>query len=273
MGAITPPAEAAWTPAKVVELARLSAEGYSAGLIADILGVTRSAVLHRQNRAGIQRPTRRELAHHRTTSIWTPERVAELVKLTAEGYSGGMIAQMFGITRNAVIGRQTRMKIRTSQQYEDGKSLVRRYGRHRSPWTEEMNADLKRMSEEGCRAADIAEHLGVTKGAVTNKQKRMGLRHVSSQRKSYITGRPRHYQPSLFSILPDSNIPDALRIGLMDIHDEQCRALLDEKGDDGLALYCGHPTFGGKSYCAGHCRIFYQAPVQKDSAPFLQAAE
>jgi hypothetical protein len=43
-------------------------------------------------------------------SFWTPERDARLQRLEAEGLSGAKIAERLGTTRNAVIGRSSRLR-------------------------------------------------------------------------------------------------------------------------------------------------------------------
>lgn len=42
-------------------------------------------------------------------NVWTDERVAELVKLRAEGWSFGQLARRFHVTRNAVCGKLDRL--------------------------------------------------------------------------------------------------------------------------------------------------------------------
>ena len=42
---------------------------------------------------------------------WTPERVELLKKLWAGGYSGSIIAERMGITRNAVLGKADRLSL------------------------------------------------------------------------------------------------------------------------------------------------------------------
>lgn len=45
-------------------------------------------------------------------NTWTPERVEQLARLWAEGYSGSQIAeQLGGVSRNAVIGKVTRLNL------------------------------------------------------------------------------------------------------------------------------------------------------------------
>lgn len=46
-----------------------------------------------------------------TTLFWTPERVDYLVRKWAEGYSGGVIARELGTTRNAIVGKVSRLHL------------------------------------------------------------------------------------------------------------------------------------------------------------------
>jgi hypothetical protein len=48
--------------------------------------------------------------------------------------------------------------------------------------------------------------------------------------------------------------PASLDIPLLSLRHRHCREVTGT-GDDGLALYCGHPKSGTTSYCAHHRRI------------------
>ena len=52
-----------------------------------------------------------------------------------------------------------------------------------------------------------------------------------------------------------------LKIGLLDLEDHHCRYPLDEKGKDGLELFCGHSVEENVSYCAGHCRVVFNPRI------------
>jgi len=58
-----------------------------------------------------------------------------------------------------------------------------------------------------------------------------------------------------------TNIPLAGKppITIDELRYNTCRAVVGH-GDDGLAVYCGDLTFGIKSFCEGHCALFYVAP-------------
>ncbi len=47
---------------------------------------------------------------------------------------------------------------------------------------------------------------------------------------------------------------EVLNVRLMELRHHHCREVTGT-GDDGLALYCGHPRSGRTSYCRHHRRI------------------
>lgn len=62
--------------------------------------------------------------------MWTEERLAELVKLKAQGLSSSRIAYRLGsVTRNAVIGKLHRMGLTTPRAARAAKRVVRRFTR------------------------------------------------------------------------------------------------------------------------------------------------
>jgi len=46
----------------------------------------------------------------------------------------------------------------------------------------------------------------------------------------------------------------SLNIGILDLSEIHCREVTGT-GDNGLAVYCGHPKIEGSSYCEIHTRI------------------
>jgi len=101
-------------------------------------------------------------------SNWTEERVALLTKLWNEGQSGGQISKRLGITRNAVIGKVTRLGL---PQRAQPSRPVRRPptrlahpkprrlrddeaggGEHRN---DQLDREILALIEEGCELPDI----------------------------------------------------------------------------------------------------------------------
>jgi GcrA cell cycle regulator len=144
-----------------------------------------------------------------SSSPWLiPGRIEQLKNLTAEGYSASEIANEFGVTRNAVIGKQTRLGLARSQSKQN--------------------------------VPKVQLHIGVTEHDTVAKIVR------------------KKTKPKI-SIAPSpANQVTPLKIGFMKMNfGTLCAYVLDEKGDDGLALYCGHPKYGALSFCFGHSAIVY----------------
>lgn len=61
--------------------------------------------------------------------------------------------------------------------------------------------------------------------------------------------------PFMARKLPEDFRP--LNIPFLTLQANQCRDVVCEYGEDGLAVYCGHPIVEGFSYCADHKRVNY----------------
>jgi len=84
-------------------------------------------------------------------TVWTQERIERLEELWAGGHSAGVVAREFGVTRSAVIGKVSRLK------------LAKR------PTQRRLDVDPEKiaaMHNEGMRVADIAQALGVSQRTV-----------------------------------------------------------------------------------------------------------
>lgn len=96
-----------WTEERIDRLRHLYDQGVSATAIAaDLRGLTRAAVISKIHRLAF--PPRPH-----PNSTWTAERIELLRKLYDQGLSASQIAAQLGdVTRNAVIGKTMRLKLR-----------------------------------------------------------------------------------------------------------------------------------------------------------------
>ena len=180
-------------------------------------------------------------------SRWTEDNTARLQALAAQKLTAAQIGERLGFTRNAIIGRLRRLNVDIS------------------PWNDEKEAKLRELVASGLTASRIGEQLQTTRMAVLAKCQRMGLRLLNPRGGRQTMSKPHHIVHRLLTHthveqrLQSGIVP--LKIGLLSLEDHHCRYPLDEKGEDGLELFCGHPVEEKVSYCAGHCRVVFHAAL------------
>jgi GcrA cell cycle regulator len=160
-------------------------------------------------------------------------------------------------------------------------------------WTEETIEVLKRLALEGRSARAIAEALGApSRSAVIGKANRVGIklngggsgaapgeRPVRAERPRAPTAprsKPASCKQALAPALPreprksrwifaGAQVGEMRRIGFDEIRELDCRWPLGDPLSEDFA-YCGLQPAPGRSYCAGHCRMAYQAPKATNRA-------
>ncbi len=119
---------------------------------------------------------------------------------------------------------------------------------------------LRAMWMEGSSAALIADALRTSRNSVIGKVHRLGLSRT--QRKPKVAK-----QPTRSSVVPlrRKQAKPTPRPGepvpFLKAKWFHCRAVLDQRGKDGLALFCGQTTTIGSPWCAKHRRAFTAARV------------
>lgn len=86
-----------------------------------------------------------------TDWVWTDENIARLRRLVSEGLSGGQIALIFHVSRNTVIGKVARLKLKlanTSGGSGKGLSHARKTPYVRKPQIIVPDADVARLAIE-----------------------------------------------------------------------------------------------------------------------------
>lgn len=136
-------------------------------------------------------------------------------------------------------------------------------------WTIERIKELQELKALGWSAGMVAERLETTRNAVIGKIHRMKL----EVRRVPIVSRPafrpnncgRKYNRKpptpvvqLVLDLPTTGIP------FMHLASFHCRWVLDGRGEDGLATFCGNQKHNGQSFCLFHYRrTIYRPPVRE----------
>lgn len=164
-----------WTPEREETLVRLFNEGKTWRVILGEVGVCYETARHMVHRKGLTRTrtrTRRAPAprnDRRTT--WTPERIAELVRLCSLGVSWRAIAEELGTCTATVMKMALRKQItkprakRRSKAPRPAAGDRFRIRKAQSSWTGDRLQELRRLSDDGFSWHEIGKRLGV--GGVT----------------------------------------------------------------------------------------------------------
>jgi GcrA cell cycle regulator len=182
-----------------------------------------------------------------SNSGWTDERVALLVKLQAAGLACKTIAaEIGGITRNAVIGKLTRMGL------APGRSTGVRRLREGMP-TRKPRAKVERQS-----------------GLNFQRLKRLGREQGSTQKQSYREEQAAELRER-FSVVEIVDLPaeeSATAVPLAKLTDHTCRWPLGDPRDLDAMRFCGAEPYSKARrdypYCVKHCRIAYRLPARDE---------
>lgn len=138
----------------------------------------------------------------------------------------------------------------------------------RQTWTTERIDLLRSYVNEGLSCAQIAGRIGVTRNAVIGKINRLGISHgrnpaaprpragAPTRRPHVLTQRLR--LKALFASEPIAdNVVSMEPCSLLNLQPRKCRWPINGPGT-GDFTFCGNPTTGEISYCAGHARMAYR---------------
>lgn len=153
-------------------------------------------------------------------------------------------------------------------------------------WTHDRVERLAKFWMEGYSASQIATMLGyITRCAVIGKARRLRLpartknaqAHIPVARNNvlHLPLRPtrtgygaRRYKPPRPRIAsaesPQMNIPQALRVDLLDLRGCMCRWPIGDPKDESFH-FCGRQKEDGISYCGHHARIAFQPDAPRKS--------
>lgn len=181
---------------------------------------------------------------------WTPEREAVLRDLKNHGLSASEIGEAMGATRNAIIGKLSRLGISNNE--------------NQDPWTDPEVGILKSAWATGITVRlvgqEILKRCGTIRStrAIAAKADRMGLTKRMTTRRSHLNRRPADDIWSQASATSADFKP--LNVGFMQLTSIHCREVTGH-GHDGLATYCGHRRLEGRSFCLTHQKINYYKPT------------
>lgn len=172
---------------------------------------------------------------------WTDDEIEQVKADAAAGMSAGQIGERHGRTRAAIIGKLHRLGI-----------ALRGF----SPfWTKKLDERLMKLHIAGFHNAAIAEQLGATRHAVSNRLGRLrGTGARGAQRGQPVMNRPVNVKPQVQSMpLQETAVTSDKNVKFTDLRDHHCRWI------EGLAagvdtVYCGAQTLHDSSWCREHFR-------------------
>lgn len=172
-------------------------------------------------------------------AFWDKGRELELAKLWNQDYSSQQIADLWGITRSAVVGKVFRLR---------NKGVALR--------AEHEVSRIHRTSLQHFRrkAARVVQARGTGEASKT------------SHRQAFLARLMREAKTAPRETLP-TRAPKVTNI--LDLEDQHCRFILGSVGQPGYG-WCGEPRMPGISYCAPCAKIVFN-PVQpaRTGQPFV----
>lgn len=206
---------------------------------------------------------------------WTEEDNQRLAELWPT-HSAGVLAKMFGMSRNAIIGRAHRMKINKIT----GLSETVRSPNKAVPWSKKSDDLLRSNWGKGRSVIDIlrllAEHGEPrTMSSLRHRVERMGLPRVSdvySRAPVKLTYRRASRTLTPKPLAPPPKPWDGPCISILDdkLSRFMCREIVAGEGVG--TMFCGAPTSPDSqfSYCAFHAAKNLTPATQKKARPHFR---
>ncbi|WP_375791213.1 GcrA family cell cycle regulator [Bradyrhizobium sp. vgs-9] len=135
---------------------------------------------------------------------------------------------------------------------------------YQSTWDDTAEQTLRRWVAEGASSSVIAEAMRRTRSAVSGKISRLKLKRPegrSPMRKVSTKQPPKAEASVVLAPKPARKLApieavNGKPVPFLQAKRFHCRAVLDERGEDGLAMFCGAKMRPGSSWCPKHHRLF-----------------
>lgn len=220
---------------------------------------------------------------------WGPEEKERLRSLLAKGLKPAEIAEIFGVARQNISSACSRFGFNTA-----------------NAWTDEIVAFMREGLERGVIVANMAGAINAkfgtsfTRSAVFRKAQREGIIFTQSEASKLSAKKTRQNptskaikarllaaSPTVMSSAPSAEeVCGSAGIGMMALSRFHCRAVIAERGEDGLAVFCGARVAHKAgipsefhSWCVHHALKYVVTPEKPRareslrSQVFMEAAE
>jgi transposase-like protein len=133
-------------------------------------------------------------------------------------------------------------------------------------WSAERHEKCVALWRQGYSGSQVAKECGVTRNSVLGRLHRTGQSKRDSKMpvvrlRRYARTPYLRLQKLTQLMLADIPAPAQLNaehnVGFLFIKPNQCREILDKRGDDGLPMCCGAPVKPTHSWCPYHHKINY----------------
>ncbi len=178
---------------------------------------------------------------------WTPEKEQKLTDMYENGRSIRGLAAHFDVSKGCILRRLKRLNLSRDPSFDEG------------PWNDDRVRQLHELAELGLSATQIAERIGMSRGAVSGKCGRLGVtlkgEHTNGVR-----------EPKPVVLPPEPPKPLIVRmIPLVDLSRSNCHFPIGDPDEDGFG-FCGLPVNPdrGLPYCPAHCRKAYRPDKPKN---------
>jgi GcrA cell cycle regulator len=203
---------------------------------------------------------------------WTDERVAIMLAAKDEGVSQRVAAERIGGTESIVHHKCVKLGIKWAVTVKKTAPF----------WSDDRMAELRRLRlSQGLTTLQIAEAMGIKRGAVIAKLGRLGIKAGDAGIKKSKLARPASpYKTNRLGVangyvalgLPataeglamvdkDMALPESRRLTIGQLRNSTCRFPICGHPRDENFSYCGAPGAdyaAGKPYCPGHAQISYR---------------
>jgi|GEM_PF-3933769 len=122
-------------------------------------------------------------------------------------------------------------------------------------WSDKAETTLRHMFNAGASAALIADAVDKTRSAVCGKIKRLKLHRESGPIMTRYTSKP-HKKSAAAPLRKFSTELATQPVSILNAKRHHCRAVLDQRAPNGLAMFCGARKVAGSPWCLRHKRKF-----------------